>query len=180
MDDLLGEFLVETGEQLEELDACLVRFEADPNDAEVLKTIFRVAHTIKGTCGFFDLPRLARLAHAVEALMSQYRDGAPVAPAGVTAILVSLDRFKQILAQLERDGTEPQGNDDDLIQALEALADEDVVPQEPEASAAEVPASPVHSHLDALEQAWHQPVAAAVVADSAQALDRPEAAIENT
>ena len=101
MDDLLGEFLVETGEQLEELDACLVRFEADPNDAEMLKTIFRVAHTIKGTCGFFDLPRIAKLAHAVEALMSRYRDGAPVSSAGVTVVLASLERLKQIPQYVE-------------------------------------------------------------------------------
>ena len=39
MDDLLSEFLVETGEQLDELDASLVRFEREPNDAEMLNTI---------------------------------------------------------------------------------------------------------------------------------------------
>nr|MDJ0512939.1 Hpt domain-containing protein [Methyloceanibacter sp.] len=122
MDDLLGEFLVETGEQLDELDANLVRFEQCPNDAEMLKTIFRVTHSIKGTCGFFDLPRLAKLAHAAEALMCRYRDGVPVSAAGVTVILASLQRFKDILAVLAQDGVEPDGNDDDLIQALDDLA----------------------------------------------------------
>ena len=169
MDDLLGEFLVETSEQLDELDACLVRFEQNPNDAEMLKSIFRLAHTIKGTCGFFDLPRLAKLAHAAEALMSRYRDGAPVSAAGVTIILASLQRFKKILSELGRDGVEPGGNDDDLIHALEALAkagDFGVVLSAEDKARERVPveavpesgptASPVHGHLDALERAWQE------------------------
>ena len=130
MDDLLSEFLVETGEQLDELDTSLVHFEQNPNDAEMLNTIFRVAHTIKGTCGFFDLPRLAKLAHAAEALMGRYRDGAPVSAQGVTVILASLERFKEILADIERDGREPQGSDDDLIQRLETLAEEQTSTEE--------------------------------------------------
>lgn len=175
MDDLLGEFLVETGEQLEELDACLVRFEAQPNDAEMLKTIFRVAHTIKGTCGFFDLPRLAKLAHAVEALMSRYRDGAPVAAAGVTVILASLDRFKQILAKLDRDGTEPEGNDEDLIQALNALAEDDPASVNLESGRHEPPVSPVHGHLDALARAWHEDPVPAPAADPVPVSDISDA-----
>lgn len=67
----------------------LVRFEQAPNDAEMFNTIFRVAHTIMGTSGFFDLPRLAKLAHAAEALMGHYRDGPPVSAEGITIILVS-------------------------------------------------------------------------------------------
>jgi len=102
----------------------LVRFEQAPNDAEMLNTIFRVAHTIMGTSGFFELPRLAKLAHAAEALMGHYRDGPPVSAEGITVILASLERFKEILAQLGRDGAEPQGSDDDLIQRLETLTEE--------------------------------------------------------
>ncbi|ODR97197.1 hypothetical protein AUC70_13120 [Methyloceanibacter stevinii] len=178
MDDLLGEFLVETGEQLEELDACLVRFEADPNDAEMLKTIFRVAHTIKGTCGFFDLPRIAKLAHAVEALMSGYRDGAPVSSAGVTVVLASLERLKQILAVLGRDGTEPEGNDDDLIQALTALAEGDIGTINADTGPDTSPGSPVHNHLDALERAWQEELVAP--ADPAQPFDASPAVDTDT
>ena len=101
-----------------------MRFEQAPNDAEMLNTIFRVAHTIMGTSGFFELPRLAKLAHAAEALMGHYRDGPPVSAEGITVILASLERFKEILAQLGRHGAEPQGSDDDLIQRLETLTEE--------------------------------------------------------
>ena len=123
MDDLLAEFLTETAERLDELDVNLVRFEQESNDAEMLNGIFRLVHTIKGTCGFLGLERLAKLAHAAETLMGQYRDGAPVTVEGVSGILAAIDRIKDILTGLERDGVEPQGSDDDLIEALQQLAE---------------------------------------------------------
>ena len=58
MDELIGEFITETNESLEELDVDLVNLEKDPNDRDLLSKIFRLMHTIKGTCGFLGLPRL--------------------------------------------------------------------------------------------------------------------------
>jgi chemotaxis protein histidine kinase CheA len=107
MDELLGDFLTETAENLDLLDVELVRFEQEPNNAAMLNTIFQLVHTVKGTRGFLGLPRLAKLAHAAETLMGQYRDGAPVTAEGVTLILESIDRIKQILSDLDRHGTEP-------------------------------------------------------------------------
>src|SRR5215471_1214677 len=78
MDDLLREFLTETNESIDVVDVELVRFEQEPNNAKILDKIFRLVHTIKGTCGFLNLPRLERLTHAAEALMGNFRDGAPV------------------------------------------------------------------------------------------------------
>ena len=66
MDDLLPEFLAETNEALAELDLALVKLERDPGDQATLSLIFRLVHTIKGTCGFLGLPRLERVAHAGE------------------------------------------------------------------------------------------------------------------
>ena len=57
MDDLLQEFLAETAESLAVLDVELVKFERDTTDATILGNIFRLMHTIKGTCGFLGLPR---------------------------------------------------------------------------------------------------------------------------
>ena len=78
MDDLLREFLTETSESLDTVDNQLVRFEQDPNNAKILDNIFRLVHTIKGTCGFLGLPRLEALTHAAEALMGNFRGGRPV------------------------------------------------------------------------------------------------------
>jgi chemotaxis protein histidine kinase CheA len=122
MDDLLREFLTETGEHLDVVDVELVRFERDPNNETILRNIFRLVHTIKGTCGFLGLPRLEALAHAAETLMGKFRDGMPVTSEAVTLILATLDRIKQILAELERTAAEPEGGDADLIENLETLA----------------------------------------------------------
>ncbi|UPK35623.1 hybrid sensor histidine kinase/response regulator [Bradyrhizobium sp. 186] len=121
MDDLLREFLTETSESLDTVDNQLVKFEQEPNNAKILDNIFRLVHTIKGTCGFLGLPRLEALAHAGETLMSKFRDGMPVTGQAVTVILSSIDRIKEILAGLEATEAEPEGTDRDLIDKLEAM-----------------------------------------------------------
>ena len=123
MDELLQEFLTETGENLDTVDRELVRFEQDPNDRDVLRNIFRLVHTVKGTCGFIGLPRLEALTHAAESVIGQFRDGATVKPSAVTAILETIDRIKDILSELAEKGQEPEGNDETLIGELLALAD---------------------------------------------------------
>src|SRR5216684_4518583 len=123
MDDLLREFLTETSESLDTVDNQLVRFEQDPTDAKILDNIFRLVHTIKGTCGFLGLPRLEALAHAGETLMGKFRDGMPVTAEAVTLILGSIDRIKEILGGLEATETEPEGTDQDLIVKLQAMVE---------------------------------------------------------
>jgi two-component system, chemotaxis family, sensor kinase CheA len=122
MDDLLREFLTETNERLDVVDVELVRFEQDPNNARILANIFRLVHTIKGTCGFPGLPRLEALTHAAETLMGKFRDGLPATGAAVTLILSTIDRIKRLLDELERQQQEPEGFDRDLIDELERLA----------------------------------------------------------
>src|SRR5438477_9042609 len=121
MDDLLREFLTEPNESLDVVDVELVRFEQEPNNAEILANIFRLVHTIKGTCGFLGLPRLETLAHAAESLMSKFRDGMPVTADAVTLILLTLDRLKEILDELEAHQREPEGGDGELIQQLKEM-----------------------------------------------------------
>jgi two-component system, chemotaxis family, sensor kinase CheA len=123
MDDLLREFVTETNESLDVVDVELVRFEQDPNNAKILDNIFRLVHTIKGTCGFLGLPRLEALAHAAETLMGKFRDGAPASSEAVTLILATIDRIKTILESLERAQREPEGADTDLILSLERMVE---------------------------------------------------------
>jgi len=123
MDDLLREFLTETSESLDTVDNQLVRFEQDPNNAKILDNIFRLVHTIKGTCGFLGLPRLEALAHAGETLMGKFRDGMPVTAEAVSLILSSIDRIKEILSGLEATESEPQGTDQDLIVKLHHMVE---------------------------------------------------------
>src|ERR1700684_1958887 len=140
MDDLLREFLTETGESLDTVDNQLVKFEQDPNNAKILDNIFRLVHTIKGTCGFLGLPRLEALAHAGETLMGKFRDGMPVTAEAVTLILSSIDRIKEILGGLEATEVEPEGTDQDLIVQLHQMVERGMEAMSaPSAPAPEVP-----------------------------------------
>ena len=122
MDDLLRDFVVETAENIDVVDNELVRFEQDPNNKAIIAQIFRLVHTIKGTCGFLGLPRLEALTHAAETAIDRFRDGAPVTRPAVSLILSTIDRIKLIMAELDRAMAEPAGEDRDLISALESLS----------------------------------------------------------
>lgn len=124
MDDLLREFLTETSENLATLDVELVQLEQNPNDPDLIGSIFRLVHTIKGTCGFLGLPRLEHLAHAGENVLGKFRDRELlVTPPAVDLILKSIDQIKMLLGHLENTGHEQEGGDEDLIDQLNAMAD---------------------------------------------------------
>lgn len=151
MDDLIAEFLTETAESLEVVDSELVRFEANPNDRKTLDNIFRLVHTIKGTCGFLGLQRLEAVAHAGETLLGRFRDGKlDVTPIAVTLVLHSIDRIKVILAGLEQTGNEPDGNDHDLIAQLEAMAEGHEVDLTA-VQTVEVPDRPISGEIEPVE-----------------------------
>lgn len=124
MDDLIGEFITETSESLAVLDLELVKLEQNPNDQAILGNIFRLVHTIKGTCGFLGLPRLESVAHAGENVLGKIRDGAiAVTPEAISLVLEAIDRIKTLIEHLAENGTEPEGEDKDLIARLNAFAD---------------------------------------------------------
>ncbi|MCB1556244.1 MAG: chemotaxis protein CheW [Alphaproteobacteria bacterium] len=122
MDDLIAEFLTETNESLGDLDTDLVNLEQNPNDMDLLSKIFRLVHTIKGTCGFLGLPRLEGVAHKGEDVLGLFRDGTlQVTPEYVTLIFECLDCIKEIISGIEETGSEPAGDDSALISRLEAV-----------------------------------------------------------
>ena len=124
MDELLADFLTETNESLAELDVALLKLERTPDDAPTLSLIFRMVHTIKGTCGFLGLPRLERVAHAGENVLGRVRDGLlTVTPDMVSTVLFAIDRIKLIIAGLAATEVEPVGDDSALIAALDAICE---------------------------------------------------------
>lgn len=141
MDDLVSEFITETSESLSVLDLELVKLEQNPNDQEILSNIFRLVHTIKGTCGFLGLPRLESVAHAGENVLGKIRDGElEVCEHAISIVLESLDCIKEIMEYLAEHGEEPEGDDSDLIARLNAFAEGGAPAPAAEAPAEEAPA----------------------------------------
>lgn len=119
MDELLSEFVAETQESLEALANVVVALEADPSDHALLDELFRFFHTVKGSCGFLNLPRFEKLSHAAEDVLSEIRGG-DITPdaATISAVLAVMDRIAELCAAIETGDSLPHGNDDQLIETL--------------------------------------------------------------
>lgn len=108
MDPLLRDFLDDSAGNLGALDHVLLRLAAEPQRVELLAAIFRVFHTIKGTCGFLGLERLGQLAHAAENVLERLRDGTiPVTPAAVALVGEYVDRMRLLVTATAAHGIEP-------------------------------------------------------------------------
>ena len=121
-DDIVKEFLVESYENLDRLDRELITLEKNPNDREILGSVFRTIHTIKGTSGFLAFDKLGAVAHVGESLLGRLRDGQLVLnPEITTALLATVDAVRQILASIEATGAEGERDDSALISQLTRL-----------------------------------------------------------
>ena len=119
MDDLINEFLIESTENLDRLDSELVKLESDPSSQELLSSIFRTIHTIKGSCGFLGFSKLEKVAHGGESLLSLLRDGKLSLTAEITSGLLSMvDAIRTILSEIKNTGTDGAENYPELIETL--------------------------------------------------------------
>lgn len=119
MDDLLKDFLQEAAEHLDATSSELLRFEKDQGDPALVASLFRHIHTIKGSSGFLNLPRVTRIAHATESLIGPLREGAAATPAHVSLIFSAIDRLAFLLCEIARTEAEPEGDDADVLQQIE-------------------------------------------------------------
>lgn len=124
MDELLSEFVAETKESLEALANVVVALEADPSDGARLDELFRFFHTVKGSCGFLNLPRFEKLSHAAEDVLSDIRagDSAPDAPT-MSAVLAVMDRIGDLCAAVETGASLSDHDDEQLIAILRRCHD---------------------------------------------------------
>jgi two-component system chemotaxis sensor kinase CheA len=145
--EIVGEFLMESHENLDQIDRDLVSLEQEPDSRDLISRIFRAIHTIKGTSGFLAFSRLEKLAHAGESLLSRLRDGVqPVTPETITVLLLCIDGVRSILASIEENGSEAEVDIESMIVKIQAQmnAPTDAAPAAPapaEAAEAEAPVS---------------------------------------
>jgi two-component system chemotaxis sensor kinase CheA len=170
LDDIVEEFLVESHENLDQLDQDLVALEQDPRSRDRLSSIFRTIHTIKGTSGFLAFNRLEEVAHVGENLLSRLRDGAlELTPHRTDALLQMVDCVRALLASIEANGGEGGVDVATTVAVLSAaLEDAAPAPVTPEAAAAEPVAVPVAAEVPT-------PVAAAAPAKRASRAKAPAA-----
>ncbi len=122
MDDLINEFLIESNENLDRLDSELVKLELDPSSEDLLSSIFRTIHTIKGSCGFLGFAKLEKVAHAGESLLSLLRDGKISLTAELTSGLLSMvDAIRTILSEIQASGQDGKKDYPELIENLNRL-----------------------------------------------------------
>jgi two-component system chemotaxis sensor kinase CheA len=129
-EDVIREFLIESHENLSRLDQELVELEKHPKDAELLASIFRTIHTIKGTCGFLAFSTLERITHQAESLLSQLRDGRrELTPSLVSLVLETVDATRKVLASIEAGGEEGPDRFEDLTERLRLAAQLKAAPE---------------------------------------------------
>ena len=121
-DEIVREFLVESYENLDQLDRDLVALEQEPDAHPLLQSIFRTIHTIKGTSGFLAFGKLEVLTHAGEGLLARLRDGGlRLTQERTTGLLELVDAVRGILASIEATGIEDDRDYTDLVARLTAL-----------------------------------------------------------
>jgi two-component system, chemotaxis family, sensor kinase CheA len=122
LDLAIKEFLVESRENLLQLDLDLVTIERAPDDRESLESIFLTIHTIRGTCCFFDFARLEALAHGGETLIHKLRYGALAWNRAIASALRSFaDIVREILDTIERRGVEDDADYSQLLAQFASL-----------------------------------------------------------
>jgi two-component system chemotaxis sensor kinase CheA len=121
--EIIQEFLIESAENLARLDQEIVDLEQRPRDTNLLSSIFRTIHTVKGTCGFLGYDRLGAVAHVAETILNELRNGERHLDGELTTlILEAVDAIRRFLSAIEADGTEGVEFEQSLLVKLHAAA----------------------------------------------------------
>jgi two-component system, chemotaxis family, sensor kinase CheA len=172
LDDIVEEFLVESHENLDQLDTDLVALEQEPDSRERLSSIFRTIHTINGTSGFLAFHRLEEVTHVGENMLSRLRDGAlELTPQRTSVLLRMVDTVRSLLASIEASGGEGSVDVSAVVAEISAAMEDTPAAAAPNPAAEPVPA--VAEPAEAVVE-----VAEVVEAPTAEASVEPAAVAE--
>ncbi len=119
MKEILDSFLVETKEILEKLDQDLLQIEQSPDDKELINTVFRAFHTVKGTSGFLGFDQMMEITHKCEDVLNKIRKGElQITSPLMDVIFASYDIMKELIARLDNGSMEPVEMEDTLSRLL--------------------------------------------------------------
>ncbi|MBC8247107.1 MAG: chemotaxis protein CheA [Deltaproteobacteria bacterium] len=125
--EIMGDFVLESLDNLSTIEISLIDLEQDPGDVETINAIFRPFHTIKGVSSFLNLEKINKLAHSAENLLDHARNGAIQIDAGIIDIVLeSVDMLKKMIQNVQGALESGSAIDDnvntvDLTQRIEAL-----------------------------------------------------------
>lgn len=163
IDEIVQEFLVESHENLDQLDRDLVALEREPGSRDLLGSIFRTIHTIKGTSGFLAFGKLESVTHVGENLLARLRDGKmSMTPQTTDVLLAMVDTVRDLLSAIEEHGGEGDAEVGPVVERISALLEG----REPAVEV--VPESLVEGALEGAVEG-----AAEVAAEAAEAPDAP-------
>ena len=122
MDEIVKDFLIESGENLDRLDQELVTLKSDPGSKPLLDSIFRTIHTIKGSCGFLGYERLGKVTRAGENLLTRLREGQlPLTAEVASGLLAMVGAVRHMLSEIESSGEDGENDYSELLARLTAL-----------------------------------------------------------
>ena len=123
----LPAFMSEAAEQTEAIETLLLELEEHPDDRDLLDSLFRCAHTVKGSAGIFGLNKVVEFTHHVETLLDQMREGViRLGPQLSTLLLQCNDQIKFLVATAaddDADTPEQKEERDDLVVRLRMLTE---------------------------------------------------------
>jgi two-component system chemotaxis sensor kinase CheA len=149
--EVLEAFLVEAGELLDALGDQLVGLEAQPRDGELLNSVFRAFHTLKGGAGFLAIRPMVELCHRAEELLNDARNHKLVLkPSHIDHLLQALDALQEMMGAVRDSGDIPVASAE-LLQQLQSQSDADAAPV---SSPAPAPPVSAPASTDAVEAAF--------------------------
>lgn len=123
MDEIVKEFLVESSENLDQLEQDFVTLErSESSDPEVLGNIFRTIHTIQGTCGFLGFSKMEEITYLGEDLLGRLKTGEIVIDEDLSSALLNMvEAVREIIGNVESVADEGETDYSGLIDELTRL-----------------------------------------------------------
>ncbi|MEE8575373.1 MAG: chemotaxis protein CheA, partial [Thermodesulfobacteriota bacterium] len=119
MQEILHDFIVESSELLESVDQQLIELEQDPGNQDILNSVFRSVHTIKGASGFLGFKQIIEVAHKGEEVLNKLRQGdLKITPTRMDALLACADMLSTLINHIK----EKTGEDEDISDILQMLS----------------------------------------------------------